>query len=681
MDKKAILASMTLEEKFTFLTGAGINHTAALSRVGLKSMRLHDGPFGLRMKEKDEACGAAQKIRSAFPNCQKGEEVVSTAFPTGSALGATWDEALLREIGQAIGEEVRMYGVQAILGPAMNLKRHPLNGRNFEYFSEDPVLTGALAAAYVEGVQSQNVAACPKHFAMNQQERGRFCVSSEADERTMRELYLRPFEHVVKNARPWSIMCAYNRVNGVYASEHPQLLQQILRDEWGFDGIVVSDWDAVHDRARSLRASLELDMPYQPNAAQELRDAYQNGTIDDEMVDGAVERLLTFYERTMTDSSRPLCDLKAHDALACRAAREAIVLLKNDNQTLPVRQNQYKKILVLGQTALDPYIGGDGSSRVANPYRVACPLEELKKCLPETEFEWMGEDKLATCKNEIGVMEAALRLRASQNDAVIVFASQEYSCYSEALDRPDIELPPYVEHTIRACRMMGKPVIVVLNVGAAVSTALWRDEADAILLCHLGGQAMGKTVAETICGRNNPSGKLAETFPRRLYDAPAVDSYPGDGRKTVYREGLSIGYRHYLQNRITPDYAFGHGLSYTTFQYSDLRIDDGVLRFQLSNTGSCDGDEVAQLYVSFPETSWVSHPVMELKAFRRVHLAAGETKEVAIALDESFFTYYNTALHAFVTEAGAYTLRVGGASDDLPLSVQVTREGPENVSV
>lgn len=681
MDFQKIISEMTLDEKFHFLTGAGMNHAQSVERLGIAAMRLHDGPFGLRMKTKDEKNGMVQKIRSAFPNSSGGEEVVSTAFPTGAAMGAAWDPELVYRIGEALGEEFRMYGIQAILGPAMNLKRHPLCGRNFEYFSEDPELTGELAEAYVRGVQSKKVAACPKHFALNHQERGRFTVSSEADERTMRELYLRPFERVVKNASPWSVMCSYNRINGILASEHHQLMQEILRDEWGFDGIIVSDWGAVKNRAYSLLASIELCMPYQAEAFGQLKEAYDSHIIDDEVVDEALRHLFRFYERTMSGREQAVCDFEQHHELALLAARESMVLLKNDNHALPIPENSLKKVLVLGETAVHPFIGGDGSSRVANPYRVNSPLEELKECLGrETEVEFLGDSWLNTYDNEVGVMETKLWNKASEADAVIVFASQDYSNYSEAMDRNGIELAPYMEYIIGSCHRANKRVIVVLNIGSAVSTWKWKSSADAILISWTGGQAMGRAIAETICGRNNPSGKLAETFPRRLEDAPAVAEYPGDGYKTVYHEGLMIGYRHYDKEQIAPDYEFGFGLSYSDFSYSDIALAGDCLSFFISNDSERDGDEVAEVYVQFPDNSWVSHPVKELKAFKRVHLKAGEKKQVEIQVTENFFTYYNVSLKQWVQEAGIYTILVGSSSRNLPLSVTKECRAPKYIT-
>lgn len=678
---KKMIGEMTLEEKFRYLTGAGMNHTCGFPNLGLRSMRLQDGPFGLRMRAEKGDPETEQKNRSAFPNSQGGEEVTSTAFPTGAAMGATWDPELIFCIGKAIGEECRMYDVQAILGPAMNIKRHPLCGRNFEYFSEDPVLTEQLAAAYVDGVQSVGVAACPKHFAMNNQERGRSQVSSEVDERTMREIYLRAFEGVVKNAVPWSVMCAYNRINGIYASEHRQLLQEILRDEWGFDGIIISDWGAVKNRAYSLLASVEMCMPYQEEAYGQLEEAYNSKLISDEMIDEAVHRLLRFYERTKQETQE-ICNFDVHHELALKAARESIVLLKNDGHALPLDNKKLKKVLVLGETAVRPFIGGDGSSRVANPYKVCCPLEELKECLgSETEVVYLGDSSLHTYENEIGVMERKLGEKAAEADAVIIFASQDYSCYSESMDRNGVELDPYMEYVIGICHRTGKRVIVVLNIGSAVSTWKWKDNADAVLVSWMGGQAMGRAIAETICGRNNPSGKLAETFPRRTQDAPGVTDYPGDGCKTIYREGLMVGYRHYDKNEIMPDYAFGFGLSYSSFSYSELEFEENHIRFCLANDSDWDGDEIVQVYVQFPEKSWVDHPLKELKAFQRIHVKAGEKRKVDVEVREEFFTYYNVGLKRWTTEMGIYTIRIGNSSVNLPLAVEVFHSGSKFITM
>ncbi len=687
MDREKLIAEMSLEEKFRFLTGAGMNHSVECKRLGISSMRLHDGPYGLRMKADDAVEDVFLKIKSAFPNGREGAEVISTAFPSGAALGAAWDPELVFSVGEALGEECRMYGVQAILGPSMNIKRHPLCGRNFEYFSEDPILTEALAEAYVEGVQSQGVAACPKHFAMNNQERGRFSLSSEADERTMREVYLRAFEGVVKKAAPWSLMCSYNRINGILASENGWLLREVLRKEWGFDGIVVSDWGAVKNRAYSLLASVDLCMPYQEEALRQLEEAYRQGDLDDEVVDEAVGRLLTFYERTRLQEEgaaglEKICDLKAHHGLALKAARESMVLLKNEDHILPLKREGLKRVLVVGERARSPYIGGDGSSRVANPYCVSSPLEELKQRLGDgVELEFLGDDLLHTFENEIGVMEGRLCRKAAEADVVLIFAGQEYSGSSEAVDRTNIELEPYMEYAIRACHRVNRQIVVVLNVGSALSTRNWNRCAKAILVSWLGGQAMGQAIAETLCGENNPSGKLAETIPGRLADAPGMAEYPGDGYKTVYREGLLTGYRYYQEKGITPDYPFGFGLSYSDFTYVAMSLKEGVLRVSVKNNSERDGEEIIQVYVQFPQNSWASHPPMELKAFRRVFIKAGDCQSVEFEVTEDFFTYYNVSLRRWVCEEGEYTIYGGPSSTQLPLSVKINCKGPRGVTM
>ena len=673
MDYKQIIREMTREEKFHYLTGADMNAGFKLERFPIERMRYHDGPFGLKMKVKENSRVELMesKIRSAFPNAVKGDEVPSTAFPTGCAMGATWDEELIQKVGNALGEEYHAYGINAILGPAMNIKRHPLCGRNFEYFSEDPYLTGKLGSAYVKGVQEKGVSACPKHFAANNQENGRHDVCSEVDERTLREIYYRPFEMMVKEANPWSMMCAYNRLNGVYASEHKQLLQDILRDEWGFDGIIISDWGSVKNRAYSLLASVEMCMPYQEEAFGQLQEAYSVGIIDDQIVDAALERLFIFYDRTKTVYEESVCDFVQHHEIAVEAARRAVVLLKNENHILPLDKEKLHKVLVVGEGAVKPYIGGDGSSRVENMTQVDIPLEELGRLLGENVcIEFMGEDKVNAYKNTIGQMETELVEKASVSDAVIVFVNGNFASHSEAVDRNTIEIEPNLEHAIKACARVNKNIIVVLNVGSAVSTYKWNFCAAGILVSWLGGQGMGKAVAETLCGVNNPSGKLPETFPKRLEDVESLKNYPGDRHKVVYKEQLMVGYRHFDTSHIQPDYEFGFGLSYSEFEYSDITLEENELSFTLSNISEVDGEEVVQVYVEFPDTSWTSHPKQELKAFQRVFVPAGMSVRVGLELTDEAFAYYNTGLKKWTVEDGIYRIKVGSSSRKHKLCVE-----------
>lgn len=673
MDYNKIIKEMTLEEKFHFLTGSETYASYELKRFGLPKMRYHDGPFGLRMKKKEDNRQeqVELKIRSQFPNTGKGDEVPSTAFPTGSALGATWDKQVVEEVGNALGEEYQAYGVNGILGPAVNIKRHPLCGRNFEYISEDPYLAGKMGIAYVKGVQEKGVAACPKHFAANNQEHGRFHLSSEVDERTLREIYLKPFEMIVKEAKPWSIMCAYNRLNGIYASEHKQLLNDILREEWGFDGIVISDWGSVKNRAYSLLASLEMCMPNQEEAFGQLQEAYEKGIISDEIVDAAIERIFLYFDRTKSVYEPSACDFEAHHELAVKASAKSMVLLKNEENILPLNAEKLKKVVVIGEAAVHPYIGGDGSSRVKNPIKVNTPLEEIRKLLgKEAVVKFLGEDKVNTFKNEVGFMETDIGRAVSDADVILFFITQNFACHSEAMDRNSIELDPNMEYAMRACRRVNKNIVTVLNVADAVSTYKWNYCAKAILLSWLGGQGMGKAVAETLFGLNNPSGKLPETFPRSIEDVKSLRNYPGDGFKVVYEEQLMVGYRHFDTNNIQPEYEFGFGLSYSEFEYSNLTLEGNTLSFDITNVSKRDGEEVAQVYMEFPEESWVNHPKQELKGFEKVMIPAHETKRVSITLKDEDFTYYSTALKKWTVETGAYTLKVGSSSRNLPLSVR-----------
>lgn len=683
MDYNQIIGEMTLEEKFHYLTGADVNAGYRLERFPIEVMRYHDGPFGLNLKAEDNSRKDTMesKVRSAFPNAVKGEEVPATAFPTGCAMGATWDEELIRQVGEALGEEYHAYGINAILGPAINIKRHPLCGRNFEYFSEDPYLSGKLGSAYVKGVQEKGVSACPKHYAANNQENGRYHVSSEVDERTLREIYYKPFEMVVKEAKPWSIMCAYNRLNGVYASEHKQLLNDILREEWGFDGIIISDWGSVKNRAYSLLASIEMCMPYQEEAYGQLEEAYNSGLINDEIIDEALMHLFKFYERTKSVYEESSCDFASHHKIAQEAARKSIVMLKNQNNALPLEREKIRKILVVGEGAVTPYIGGDGSSRVANPTKVDIPLEELKDILGEdVHVEFMGEDKVTAYKNPIGPMELELVNKASDSDAVIVFVNGNFASHSEAVDRNHIEIEPNLEASIRACRRVNKRIIVVLNIGSAMSTYKWESCADGILVSWLGGQGMGRAIAETLCGMNNPSGKLPETFPKCLGDVESLKNYPGDGRKVVYREQLMVGYRHFDTNQVEPNYPFGFGLSFSDFSYSDIALEDDKLTFSITNNSDIDGEEVAQVYLGFPSSSWNSHPAQELKAFKKVSVPAHETVRVEIRLADDAYTYYNVALDKWTVEEGTYTIKVGGSSRNLPLSVKKKIKQEEHIT-
>lgn len=670
MTYKEMIETLSIEEKMRCLIGGGMNTSYVPEGASAKPMRYHDGPFGLRMKTDDskDTPEETEKIRSQFPNAGQGDEVLSTAFPTGCALGCTWDTELVEKVGNALGEEYRAKEVNAILGPSMNIKRHPLCGRNFEYFSEDPYLTGKLAGAYVRGVQEKGVAACPKHFALNHQEEGRAYVSSEVDGRTFREFYLKPFEMVVKEEHPWSIMCAYNRINGVYASEHQQLLSKILREEWGFDGMIISDWSAVKNRAYALKASVEMSMPYQEEAFGQLMDAYEKGEISEEMIDDALSRIALFYERTKGVYDRPSCDFAAHHELAVEAARKSIVMLKNEEQILPLKKEETKKVLVIGGGAVHPYIGGDGSSRVMNPTQVDLPLEEIKRLLgEEAEVKFVGADKLDAYKSDIGHLEGELLPKAAWADVILVFLNQELSCSSEAMDRHDIFLNPTQEYVMKLCNRVNDKIVAILNVGDVIAVHRWEPYVQGIFVSWLGGQGMGRAVAETLFGYNNPSGRLAETFPRSIQDVESLKNYPGDGYKVVYKEQMMVGYRDFDTSHIQPEYEFGFGLSYSSFVYKDLHLSEKDLTFIIENTSGWDGEETAQVYIEFPKESWNSHPAQELRAFKKVRIPAHQEQKVVIPLTEDMFTYYNTALEKWAKEDGVYRIKVGSSSRNLPL--------------
>jgi beta-glucosidase len=675
---------LTLEEKLKMLSGSAMSKTAGIERFGVKPMRLHDGPNGLRRFLNNDI-EESPEFKSAFPGVGSSGEMVATAFPTGSALGATWNKEMVKKVGEALAEECAAYQVSVILGPAVNIKRHPLCGRNFEYISEDPVLSGELGTAYVNGVQSKGIATCPKHYIANNQEEGRFWVSSEMDERTMREIYLLPFEKIVKNASPWSIMCSYNRLNGIYTAESRFLMDKVLRQEWGFDGAVISDWGAVKNRARSLKAKLDICMPPYETAIDELKSGLERGLITEKDIDEAVENVLMLHERTKDGISSPgRIDFESHHEIARAASAESITMLKN-NGILPLNKDKLKKLLIIGNLAVTPAIGGDGSSRVGKPWKIDSPLDEIKKIVgEEVEIELIDRNKLDTEFCEVGSMELNIQRRAKLADAVIIFVSQHFSTNSETIDRNDIFLPPYLSHAVRAARRTNENIIVVANIGSSISTTNFSENASAILISWLGGQGMGNAIARTLFGELNPSGKLAETFPKRLEDVLSYQNYPGDGLKTCYKEGLMVGYRHYDTNKVEPEYPFGFGLSYTTFSYRDLSIERNneqiSVIFKVKNTGNYEGSEVVQLYVE-PPKGWVSRPVKELKAFDKAALKPGEEKTIILTLEPRDFMFYSIELADWFTDGGIYKILIGASSRDIRLSDSIAIEKSQDLTL
>ncbi|NLI54231.1 MAG: glycosyl hydrolase [Clostridiales bacterium] len=653
-----LVSSMTLSEKASLLSGADRWRTKAVPRVGLPAVTVSDGPHGLRKE---------------VTTPEKGSyTVASTCFPTASATGCSFDRALLFRIGVALAEECRAKGVDVLLGPGLNCKRSPLCGRNFEYFSEDPVVSGDLAAAYIKGVQSLGVGTSMKHFALNNQEYRRLTTDAVADERAMFELYLAAFERVLRQVQPWTVMCSYNRVKGVNASDNKWLLTDVLRTRFGFDGLVMSDWGAVHDRVTGVSAGLDLEMPYVgPYHDQQIERAVASGALSEAEVDRCAARVAALALRCQDREQLPF-DAAAHHALAREAAAAGAVLLKNDDGLLPLKANA--TVAVLGAFARTPRYQGAGSSKVV-PLRMDNPFDELLKLGVRAEYA-EGYDEASDAPDEALLSEACAL--AQGKDAVLIYAGLPARYESEGFDRSSIDMPQSHVELIRRVGAVNPNVAVVLACGSVVDLG-WADDAKSILLTYLGGQAVGGAVADLVTGAVCPGGKLTESWPLRLSDAPSFSYFPGYTRTVEYRESVFVGYRYYDTAKMAVRYPFGHGLSYTTFAYADLRLErnsldrDEPLRLSLdvTNTGAIAGAEVVQLYVSHASPVMFA-PEQELKGFEKVWLQAGETKRVSFSLTRRDLSYYDTTAEDWRIEGGAYELRLSASSRDVRLTARIT---------
>jgi beta-glucosidase len=661
---KALVAEMTLEEKALLLSGDGWWHTHPIDRLQVPAVSIFDGPHGLRKVE-----------GGGLPT-----SVPATCFPTASALASSWDTELIRQVGVALAEECQTHDVQILLGPGINMKRSPLGGRNFEYLSEDPILAGKMAAAYIQGVQSRGVGTSLKHYAANNQECERMVTSSNLDERTLHELYLPAFEIAVKEAQPWSVMAAYNPVNHVYATENSLLLRDILRTQWGFAGFVLSDWGAVHDGVAGVNAGLSLEMPgsgdYHRNKVIE---AVLTGRLSGDRLDEAVVPLLAVILKAK-DNHQPgvTFDAADHDALARRAAGESLVLLKNAGDLLPLDAKQTKTIAVIGAFAQTPRYQGAGSSQV-NPTRISTAYNELKKLLDKDAVirYAVGYTGEGTTTDEL-INEAIQQAKAAE--VAIVFAGLPGSYESEGFDRSSLELPAGHNLLIDAVSAAQPNLAVVLMNGSAVAMP-WADKVRGIVEAWLGGQAGGGAIADMLIGRINPSGKLSETFPARLEDTPAYPDFPARNKEANYGEGIFIGYRYYDARKVLPLFPFGFGLSYTTFAYSDLWINGSAIKdpegmtveAKVKNTGRVAGQEVVQLYVH-ERRAKVVRSEKELKAFTKVALQPGEEKTVSFRLEKRDFAYYDLLHHDWVVNPGNFDILVGSSSQDLRLRQTVEVE-------
>lgn len=649
-----IITKLNLEQKCALLSGDTVFTTRGYKNAGVPSITLSDGPNGVRKQ-----AGAADHLGL-------NPSVPATCFPTAATVACSWDPALGEEIGRAMGEEAAAQEVAVLLGPGLNTKRSPLCGRNFEYFSEDPYLSGKMAAAYVRGIQSEGISACPKHFAVNSQELRRMASDSVVDERTLRELYLTGFEIVVKEAHPKALMSSYNLINGIYANENAHLLQDILREEWGFDGAVVTDWGGSNDHALGVKNGSTLEMPAPGgDAVRELLAAVRSGKITEADVDARLDELLTLVLDTHAAVERHSrsFDADAHHALARRAAGESVVLLKNDDALLPLAEGT--RVAVIGDFAETPRYQGAGSSAV-NSIKVDTFLD----CLNDSGLHSVG---FAPGFDRQGKPDAAKQAEAvalaAKADAVLLCLGLDEIKESEGLDRADMKLADNQIELLQVVREANPNTVVIVNAGASLETP-WLAHCKALVYGALGGQAGAGAMVDVLTGKINPGGKLAETWANAYDDTPARDHFAGPGRTVQYREGLYVGYRYYQTAGVPVAFPFGHGLSYTQFAYSDLHADAHSATLTVTNTGDRAGAEIVQLYVAKPNAE-IFRPAQELKAFAKVQLAAGESKTVPLTLDDKAFRYWNTRTDSWEVEGGTYELRVGASSADIRLTAAV----------
>ena len=656
-DVKTVIQQLTLEQKCALLSGAATFKSRAMPQYGIPEIWLSDGPHGLRKQ-----AGPADHLG-------QNPSEPATCFPTASAVASSWDPALGEEIGRALGAEAAAQDVAVVLGPGLNTKRSPLCGRNFEYFSEDPYLSGKMAAAYVRGIQENGVSACPKHFAANNQELRRMATDSVVDERTLRELYLTNFEIAVTEGHPKTIMTSYNLVNGTYANENAHLLKDILRDTWGFDGAVVTDWGGSNDHALGVKNGSTLEMPAPGlDSVRELVKAVKDGKISEVDVNARLEEFLDLvYSTTAALEKAPkTIDWDDHHALARKAAAESIVLLKNRGGLLPL--DPKANIAVIGDFAEKPRYQGAGSSLVNAPrvdsFRQVFEASGLKNAGFAKGFERGG-------KANPELQAEAVEL-AKKADLVLLFLGLDEVKESEGLDRSDMKLAKNQIDLLLAIHRVNPRLVVVLSCGSAVETG-WASHCQGLVWAGLGGQAGAGAVLDVLTGKVNPAGRLAETWPMHCEDNPSYNNFAKDGRTVEYREGLYVGYRYYQTAGVPVAYPFGYGLSYTSFEYSDLHATPTGVSLTVKNTGDMAGDEVVQVYISKPDAK-IFRPMQELKGFARVHLEAGESKLVSIPLDDKAFRYWNDPAGHWAVEGGSYTVRVGACSEDIRLEATVTVE-------
>ncbi len=654
-----IIKQMTLEEKCYLFSGKDFWQTRSVARLGVPNMTLSDGPHGIR---KQAGEGDQLGLNPSLP---------ATCFPTAATIANSWDPVLGEEIGRRLGEEAASQGVGVVLGPGLNVKRSPFCGRNFEYFSEDPYLAGKMAASYIRGIQTNGVSACPKHFAANSQELRRMASDSVMDERTLREIYLTGFEIAVKEGKATSIMSSYNRINGTYANENEHLLQEILRDEWGFEGFVVSDWGGSNDHVEGVRAGSHLEMPTTGGDSDlELIDAVKSGRLSEELLDRRVDELLDVI-LSVTHAIEPLegkpFDVDEHHALAAKASEQSIVLLKNEEGILPLKKGT--KVAIIGEFAQKARYQGAGSS-VVNPTKLDHAMDVIKDFdLDVSGFE-PGYPRSG--KGDPEMQAKAVEL-AKKADVVLLYIGLDEISEAEGLDRSHMKLAQSQVDLLDAVAAANPNVVAIMSAGSAVEMP-WLPKCKALVHGYLCGQAGASSVLKVVMGEVNPSGKLAESYPIQYEDASSAPYFPSKERTAEYRESVFVGYRYYETANVPVLFPFGFGLSYTTFEYSDLKVTDKGATFTLKNTGKMDGAEVAQLYVS-KRDGGVFRPVKELKGFQKVSLKAGESKKVTIGLDDKAFRYFNVDTNKFEVEGGEWQVMIGASVADIKLSGTLAVQG------
>jgi beta-glucosidase len=666
-DIKKIVGEMSLEEKCSMLSGKSFWETRDIKRLGIPATFLADGPHGIR------------KQLGEGDHLGLNESIKATCFPTAATMANSFDIDLGKRVGEALGAEAVCQKVNMLLGPGLNIKRNPLCGRNFEYFSEDPYLAGKMAASYVSGIQSKGVSACLKHFAANNQEHRRMVVDAAVDERALREIYLTNFEIAVKEGGSKAVMSAYNKINGVYANESAHLLRDILRTEWGFNGVIVSDWGGQNDRVAAVRAGSELEMPTSNGeTSREVYEAVKSGTLDEKLVDELIERLLIYvfdtekvFEDAKSSGEKPSFDKDAHHKLALEAAEGSIVLLKNTGSALPLKSKE--RVCIVGDFARKPRYQGAGSSGV-NPTRVDNTLELIK----DYDLDYAGFEPgfKRFGKRDKGLIKKAVSL-ASKADTVLVYLGLDEATEIEGLDRKSMALPLNQQELLAALRATGKKIVAVLSCGAAVETG-FSANCDAIIHGYLGGQAGAGAMLNVLTGKVNPSGKLAETYPVKYSDCPSASNFPGERCNVQYRESIFAGYRYYDTARVKVAYPFGFGLSYTNFAYDELKINDKSVSFSLPTIGDTAGAEVCQLSIGLPESK-IFRAGKELKGFKKIFLKPGEKKTVEIPFDEYSFRYFNVKTNKWETEAGRYDIMIGVSSGDIRLTGALEKKGTTDV--